>query len=57
MSLLALSYSGETEELIRLLESIRRIGARLIAMTAIRVDARARRDVTLNCGIAKEACP
>src|SRR5690606_32407087 len=30
---LALSHSGETEELIRLLESIRRIGARLIAMT------------------------
>ena len=30
---LAVSHSGETEELIRLLESIRRIGARLIAMT------------------------
>ena len=30
---LALSHSGETEELIRLLESIRRIGARLIAIT------------------------
>src|SRR4029079_19059961 len=29
----ALSHSGETEELIRLLESIRRIGARLIALT------------------------
>ena len=27
----ALSHSGETEELVRLLESIRRIGARLIA--------------------------
>ena len=30
---LALSHSGETDELLRLLESIRRIGARLIAMT------------------------
>jgi arabinose-5-phosphate isomerase len=30
---LALSYSGETEELVRLLTTIRRIGARLIAMT------------------------
>jgi len=30
---IALSYSGETEELLRLLESIRRIGARLIALT------------------------
>ena len=30
---IALSHSGETEELIRLLESIRRIGAQLIAIT------------------------
>ena len=55
---LALSYSGETEELIRLLESIRRIGARLIALTGDPSSTLARAaDVTLNCGIAKEACP
>ena len=30
---LALSHSGETEELVRLLESVRRLGARVIAMT------------------------
>ena len=30
---LALSHSGETEELIRLIESIRRIGARLVSFT------------------------
>src|SRR5215207_8547558 len=30
---LALSHSGETEELIRLFESIRRLGAKLIAIT------------------------
>jgi len=55
---LALSYSGETEELIRLLESIRRIGAKLIALTGDPVSTLARAaDVTLNCGIAKEACP
>jgi len=55
---LALSYSGETEELIRLLESIRRIGARLIALTGDPGSTLARAaDVTLNCGIAKEACP
>ena len=30
---IALSHSGETEELVRLLESIRRLGARLIAIT------------------------
>jgi arabinose-5-phosphate isomerase len=33
---LALSHSGETEEIIRLLEAIRRIGARLIALTGNR---------------------
>jgi arabinose-5-phosphate isomerase len=55
---LALSHSGETEELIRLLESIRRIGAKLIALTGNPESTLARAsDVTLNCGIAKEACP
>jgi len=55
---LAVSYSGETEELIRLLESIRRIGARLIALTGAPLSTLARAaDVTLDCGIAKEACP
>jgi arabinose-5-phosphate isomerase len=55
---LALSHSGETDELIRLLESIRRIGARLIALTGHPLSTLARAaDVTLNCGIAKEACP
>jgi arabinose-5-phosphate isomerase len=54
----AVSYSGETEELIRLLESIRRIGARLIAMTGAPSSTLGRAaDVTLDCGIAKEACP
>jgi len=55
---LAVSYSGETGELIRLLESIRRIGARLIALTGDPSSTLARAaDVTLDCGIAKEACP
>ncbi len=55
---LALSHSGETEELVRLLESIRRLGARLIAMTGDPGSTIARAaDVTLNCGIAEEACP
>ena len=53
-----MSHSGETEELIRLLESIRRIGARLIAITGDPRSTLARAaDVTLNCGIAEEACP
>ena len=55
---LALSYSGETDELSRLLESIRRIGARLIAMTGDPRSTLARAaDVTLDCSIAEEACP
>jgi arabinose-5-phosphate isomerase len=55
---LALSHSGETDELIRLLESIRRIGARLIAMTGDARSTLARAaDVTLDCSIAEEACP
>jgi arabinose-5-phosphate isomerase len=54
----ALSHSGETEELLRLLESIRRIGAQLIAITGNPASTLARAaDVTLNVGIAKEACP
>ncbi|MCA1559597.1 MAG: KpsF/GutQ family sugar-phosphate isomerase [Acidobacteria bacterium] len=55
---IALSHSGETEELIRLLESIRRIGAKLIAITGNARSTLARAaDVTLDCGIAEEACP
>jgi arabinose-5-phosphate isomerase len=55
---LALSHSGETEELLRLLESIKRIGACLIAMTGAPASTLARAaDVILDCGIAEEACP
>ena len=55
---LALSHSGETEELVRLMESIRRIGAKVIAITGSSRSTLARgADVTLDCGIAEEACP
>jgi arabinose-5-phosphate isomerase len=55
---LALSHSGETEELVRLMESIRRIGAKVIAITGSARSTLARwADVTLDCGIAEEACP
>ena len=54
----ALSHSGETEELIRLLESIRRIGAKLIALTGSPASTLGRAaDVTIDCSIAEEACP
>jgi arabinose-5-phosphate isomerase len=55
---IAVSHSGETDELIRLIESIRRIGARLIAITGSPASTLGRAaDVTLDCGIAEEACP
>ena len=55
---IAVSHSGETEELLRLLESIRRLGARLIAMTGDSSSTLAKAaDVTLDCSIAGEACP
>ncbi len=55
---LALSHSGETDEILRLLESIRRIGACLIALTGDPHSTLARAaDVALDCGIAQEACP
>lgn len=55
---LALSYSGETEEILRLLESIRRLGAKLVALTGDPDSTLARAaDVTLDCSIAEEACP
>jgi arabinose-5-phosphate isomerase len=54
----ALSYSGETDELVRLLEYIRRIGARLIALTgAPRSTLGQAADVTLDCHVSEEACP
>ena len=56
--LIALSYSGETDELLRLLETIKRLGARLIAVTGDRTSTLARAaDVALDCGVSKEACP
>ena len=55
---IALSYSGETDELIRLLEAIRRIGARLIALTGhLRSTIGQAADVALSCEVAEEACP
>jgi arabinose-5-phosphate isomerase len=55
---LALSYSGETDELLRLLETIKRLGARLIAMTGeSRSTLGQAADVVLDCSVSEEACP
>jgi arabinose-5-phosphate isomerase len=55
---IALSSSGETEELVRLLEAIRRIGAKLISLTGYPQSTLGQAsDVTLSCHVAEEACP
>jgi arabinose-5-phosphate isomerase len=55
---IALSYSGETEELTRLLETLKRIGATLVAMTGDPASTLARAaTVVLDCSVSKEACP
>ena len=55
---MALSYSGETEELLRLLETIKRLGARLIAMTGDCTSTLGQAaDVALDCQVSEEACP
>jgi arabinose-5-phosphate isomerase len=54
----ALSYSGETSEILRLLETIRRLGAKLIVVTGTPSSALAQAaDVSLDCSVAEEACP
>ena len=56
--IVAVSYSGETEELLRLLETIKRLGARLIAITGdCRSTLGQAADVTLDCRVSEEACP
>ncbi len=54
----ALSYSGETDEILRLLETIRGLGARLIAITGTPRSTLAQAaDVSLDCSVIEEACP
>jgi len=55
---LAVSNSGETEELVRLLPSIKRIGAEIVAITGNPASTMARgADFHLSAAISKEACP
>jgi len=56
--IIALSYSGETDELLRLLETIKRIGAQLIAITGDGHSSLAQAaNVALDCAVSEEACP
>jgi arabinose-5-phosphate isomerase len=55
---LALSYSGETAELLTIVPLIKRMGAKLISMTGAPTSKLAElSDVHLNVAIEKEACP
>jgi arabinose-5-phosphate isomerase len=55
---LALSNSGETAEVLHILPSLRRIGAKIIAMVGNKNSTLAKNaDVVLDVGISKEACP
>ncbi len=54
----ALSYSGETDEVVRLLEPIKRLGLPLISLTGAPASTlAASSDVDLDVRIAEEACP
>jgi len=55
---LAASYSGTTEELLRLVESLKRLGVPLVVMTANAASPLARHaDLHLPVAIDREACP
>jgi arabinose-5-phosphate isomerase len=55
---LAISNSGESEELTAILPMLKRMGAPLVAMTGRSGSILARHaDVFLDCGVEKEACP
>ena len=55
---IALSNSGEVAEVNALLTPIKRVGARIIAITGNEQSTLATEaDVTLNAGVAEEACP
>lgn len=55
---IAISNSGETEEVVRILPVIKRLGAHLIAMTGGAASTLARTsDVFLSTAVKEEACP
>ncbi len=55
---LILSYSGETEEVARLIPSLKRIGTRIVAMTGNAKSSLAREaEIHLDVQVPREACP
>ena len=56
--ILALSYSGESEELLNLLPALKRFSAKIISLTGNLKSSLAKHsDVSLNVKVPKEACP
>ena len=56
--LLAISYSGETEEVVTILPIVKRLGARLISMTGNPKSTMAEAaDAHLDISVSEEACP
>ncbi|HEU6446993.1 MAG TPA: KpsF/GutQ family sugar-phosphate isomerase [Verrucomicrobiae bacterium] len=56
--ILALSYSGESDELLNLLPAIKRFSVKIISVTGNLKSSLARHsDVSLNVKVPKEACP
>jgi arabinose-5-phosphate isomerase len=54
---LVLSFSGETEELLTLLATLKRLEAKLIVVTGkVKSTLAQAADVALDCSVAKEAC-
>jgi len=55
---LALSYSGESEELLNLLPALKRFSVKIVALTGSSKSSLARHsDLVLNVRVPKEACP
>jgi len=55
---IALSHSGETQEVLRVVEAIKRIGATLVAMTGTPGSSLGQTaDVVLDTHVSEEACP
>lgn len=57
-AILALSYSGESEELLNLLPALKRFSVKIVALTGSPKSSLARHsDLVLNARVPKEACP
>lgn len=57
-AILALSYSGESEELLNLLPALKRFSVKIISFTGNTKSALAKHsDISINVKVSKEACP